>query len=496
MINSLSFIGDGQPWPPTDADESARLKEHEFNEALYNNLHDKIFPKYSAYLADKAEDDKKVTIILGWGEKATTAYVNLVIGEPPDVELNGEDYFVERPDEEVLIDVSRLGFGLYEISQDGINCINPRRVYLVTDPGNFRKMLAYVAFAMFDQPDPDPKNKEPLHYVKFTIYTPGQIQHQIYQIIDSGFANIPGAEYVISDSGKKLKGPLKLAEFPAFAGLTVDANGVQLTGINDMLIVRVDNALSSDRRYGRSDYRGIAGLLEALELSFARREEVLAKFARPVFMAPESAFNHFNFARDAWEIRMEEPIMMEPGSNEAKFLTWQAELGAVEKSIEDKMDQLLYMLDLSRVLLAGKDSGGVASGTALIIRLIPSLSRARKYANAMKAVIPKVLSLDSKLKKALGRGGPAFEPEQIQVTFNNGVPRDPLQDAQACSLAVAGGFMSVETAISITQGLEMDGEAMAAEVDRIRAKVEPGLANVSEPPEKVPDEEGNGAAVP
>lgn len=490
MINSLSFISEGQPWPPTDADEAARLKEHEFNEALYNNLHDTIFPKYAAYLADKADDDKKVTIILGWGEKATTSYVNLVIGEPPDVELNGEDYFVERPDEEVLIDVSRLGFGLYEVSQDGITCINPRRVYLVTDPGNFRKVLAYVVFATFDQPDPE-GGQEPLHYVKFTIYTPGKTQHQIYQIVKRSVINLPGSEYVLFGSGQVLKGPLKLADFPAFAGLQVDTNGVQLPGVDEMLIVRVDNALSSDRRYGRSDYSGIAGLLEALELSFARREEVLAKFARPVFMAPESAFNHFNFSKDVWEIRMEEPLMLEPGSNEAKFLTWQAELGAVERAIEDKMDQLLYALDLSRVLLAGKDAGGVASGAALIVRLIPSLSRARKYANALKAAIPKVLSLDAKLKAALGQGGTTFEPEAIQVTFNNGIPRDPLQDAQACSLAVAGGFMSVEKAISITQGLEMDGEAMEAEVDRIRGAVEPGLANVpaTEPPVEEAEQE-------
>ena len=473
MITSLSFISPGQPWPPEDADEAARLAEHARNEAIYNNLHEKVFAKYAAYLADHTGgDDKKIPVVLGWGEKATTSYINLVLAEPPDVELEGEDYNVERPDEEVLIDVSRDGIGLYEISQDGIGCINPKYVYLVTDPGNMRRVVAYVCHSTF--------MVDKTEHVKFTIHLPGKIQHLIYSIKNGKL-----------DEKKELK------DFEAFKALKVNGEGYQNTGVNEPLIVRVDNALSSDRRYGRSDYTpSVASLIEALELAFARREEVLAKFSRPVFVGPESSFNRFNFSKNRWEINLDEPLMVEPGSADAKYLTWQAELGAVEKGIEDKMDQLLYMLDLSRVLLAGKDSGGVASGAALTVRLIPSLARARRYASAMKAAIPKVLSLDAKLKAALGKGGaPVFDPSAIQITFKDGIPRDPLQDAQACSLAVAGGFMSIQKAISITQGLELVGEAMEAELARIRSQGEPGLGNVpaNEPePGMEPTEGGNG----
>ncbi len=98
VLTDLSWIAPGKPWPPEDQDEKDRLAEHAFNKAIYNNQHE-VFSKYAAYLRDKADDDKKMPIILGWGEKATTNYINLCIGEDPDVELDGKDLTDERPDE-------------------------------------------------------------------------------------------------------------------------------------------------------------------------------------------------------------------------------------------------------------------------------------------------------------------------------------------------------------------------------------------------------------
>ncbi|MCK9569674.1 phage portal protein [Candidatus Pacearchaeota archaeon] len=458
MLTDLSFIAPGKPWPPEDADEKARLAEHAFNRALYNNQHE-VFSKYAAYLADKADDDKKVTIILGWPEKATTTYVNLCIGEAPDVEINEVDVVEERPDEEVLIDVSRYGIGLYEPTQDGIFCQNPENCYIVTAPGNIRKTTHYVFFSQFQI--------EKQKFIKFTIHGQGFIQHLIFTLKD-GIISVTGSSIV---SPTTLGESKDLKDFPAFAGILVDANGIQKTGVADILIVRVDNALSSERRYGRSDYTpSVCSLIEALELAFARREEVLAKFARPVFQAPESAFNHFNHAKQVWEIHLDEPILLEPGSLQASYLTWQAELGAVEKAIQDKMDQLLQMLDLVKQ----EELGKAESGTALAFRLIPTTSRVRKFATGLKKAIPKVHSLYSKLPGH----GPIVEPQDVSVVFQDGIPRDPVQEATWATQAFMNQGMSLETYISITQGLEMSEDpdsSLMKEVARIRGaqKAEP-----------------------
>lgn len=407
MLTDLSFIAAGKPWPPEDPDEANRLKEHAFNRAIYNNLHDQVFSKFAAYLRDKADDDKKMAIILGWGEKATTNYINLCIGEAPDVEIDGKDSLEERPDEEVLIDVSRYGIGLYEITQDGILPQNPENCYIVNSPGNIRNVTHYVFFSQFKVEKQD--------FIKFTIHGKGFIQHLVYCLKEG-----------------KLGEKQDLKQFTAFAGLQIDAEGYQKPIANNILIVRVDNALSSERRYGRSDYTpAVVSLIEALELAFSRREEVLAKFARPVFMAPESAFNHFNHAKQQWEIRLDAPLMVEPGSVEAKYLTWQAELGAVENAIKDKMDQLMQMLDLVKQ----EELGKAESGTALAFRLIPTTSRVRKFASGLKKAIPKVLSLKSKLDVALKiQGAVAFEPADVSVTIQDGIPADPTEEANINSV--------------------------------------------------------------
>ena len=179
MLIDLSWIADGKPWPPKDADEASRLKEHALMRDVYNGLHERIFPRYIAYLADQSKDAKKQKIVLDWPELATTSYLSLLFGEDVEITAPRED-LPERPDEEVFLDASRYGHGLYEISQDGIIAINPENCYLVLQPGNIRKVTHYVIFATFKQTEGD-KEKE---YVKFTIHSKGQIQHVVYQIAE------------------------------------------------------------------------------------------------------------------------------------------------------------------------------------------------------------------------------------------------------------------------------------------------------------------------
>jgi hypothetical protein len=321
----------------------------------------------------------------------------------------------------------------------------------VTAPGNIRKVTHYVFFTQF--------KVDKLEYVKFTIYGKGFIQHLIYEILEDKL----GAPIPLEDKGA---GVWSYTSFPAFSGLVLDAEGKQNTGVDDILIVRLDNALSSERRYGRSDYTpSVCSLIEALELAFARREEVLAKFARPVFMAPESAYNHFNHAKQVWEIRTDEPLMVEPGSVEAKYLTWQAELGAVENAIKDKMDQLLQMMDLVKQ----EELGQATSGTALAFRLLPTRSRVRKFATGLKRAIPKVLSLKSKLDVALEvPDAVAFEPSDVSVKMQDGIPSDPKETNQWVSMAYTSGYMSLVAAVAKGQDLEPGSKALQAEVERIK----------------------------
>ena len=458
ILFDLSWLATGRPWPPVDDDEKARLAEHHANRQLYNNLHAEVFPAYGKYLADRKDDDKKQVIILGWNEKATSNYINLCLGESPDVEINDEDVTDDRPDEEVLIDASRYGIGLYEVTQDGIVAQNPEGCYLIVQPGNIRKVIYYVFFHEF--------KVEKQQYVKFTIHASGFIQHLIWEVRDGKFVQMILPE--------KVDEIWTYAGFPAFAGLQIDDKGFQFTGVDDRLVVRLDNALSSERAYGRSDYTpAVRSLIEALERAFSDRFELLRKFSRPLFAGPESAFNHFNFAKDKWEIRTDEPLMLEPGSMAPQFLSPNvAGLAFVEREIDDYMTQLLQMLDLVKQ----EELGKAESGTALAFRLLPTTSRVRKFATGLKKAIPKVLSLKSQLEVALKvPGSAAIEPSDVSVVMQDGIPRDPKQEAEWATMAYTAGGMSLETYVSITQCLEMSDDpesALQKEVARIKGAAE------------------------
>lgn len=448
MLIDLSWIADGKPWPPEDADEAARLAEHARMRAVYNGLHETIFPNYVTYLADAAKDPKKQAIILDWPELATSSYLNLLIGEEPEVLAGTRTDLPERPDEAVFLDRSRYGIGLYEVSDAGIQALNPENCYLVVTPGNIQIPQAFVFFDKF-KVDKD-------EYVKLTIHTKSQIQHLIFAI-----------------SNGILSGPKDLEAFPAYASLDIDSEGIQKPAVDDILIVAVQNQLSSERYYGRSDYKpGILSLVSSLELLFAQRAEVLAKFTSPTPVIPESA-SIYDRALGEWVYKPGQAIITQPGDVSPSLMVWDAQLVNVDRAIEQSMDQLLQMLELSRVLLAGKDAGTAESGTALRIRLIPTLSKVGKAARQAEKAIPKVIHLWSQLHP------PEIPIAEITVNLQDGIPEDPMETAQVAQFWDAMGAISLERKLEL-QGLKEGSEAFDKELTRLKAQPtapeEPGAA--------------------
>lgn len=304
MLTDLSFVADGNPWPPEDADEAARLKEHAFMRQIYNGLHEKVFPRYIAYLADASKDSKKQKIILDWPELATDSYINLLLGEEPEIVAGNRDDLPDLPADQAFIDVSRYGIGLFEVSDDGVQALNPENCYIVVTPGNIQLPQAFVFFHIWKEKESQSGKEKEIEYIKFTVHQPGKIRHLIFLIS-------PGAG--LTKSEKKLSGPLPLGDFPAYADLEVDAEGYQYPPVEDMLVVAVNNKLSSERYYGRSDYKpSIISLIESLELLFAQRAEVLAKFTSPTPVVPESA-TVFDHSKKEWVYKPGQAIITKPG---------------------------------------------------------------------------------------------------------------------------------------------------------------------------------------
>jgi len=413
MLTDLNWIADGKPWPPEDADEKARLTEHAKNRLLYNGDHEAVFPKLASYLKDKEDDDKKVPIVIGLAKTATKEYLNFIIGEPPEIDA---PIIYDLPDYEVLTDASRYGFGALEISQDRIVAISPENFYIVVEPGNIQRASAYVIFATFKQIEGEGDKKKEHEYVKFTIHTKGQIQHVVYEVVSSDLANVPGAT---TGSGK-LAGPIQAKSFKQYEYLEVDAEGKQDTGVDDLLVVCINNIMTSDRYYGQSDYiPEIYSKLEALDLAYTQRAVVLRKFTHPRPMAGSSAFT-FDHAKQKYVWKSEEAIILDAGEPPAQYLTWQAELGAVEAEIRDLYKQLLKDFSLTD----DDDVNKAESGTAIRLKQSETLAKVRWLASEYQKKVPIIYSLKSKISKDA-----SFEPDKVQVTLQDGIPDDPMETA-------------------------------------------------------------------
>jgi hypothetical protein len=305
---------------------------------------------------------------------------------------------------------------------------------LVTDPGNIRVVKAYVFFHEWKEGEQS--------FVKLTTHEPGSIRHQVFEVKDS-----------------KLFRELALADIPMFADHKLMEGGYQYpfgkVANAPMLVVRVDNALSSDRRYGRSDYTpSVHDLIESLDRAFSFRFETLAKFNRPVPVVGEAAAP-FNHALQRRIFKPDEAIILKEGDPDAHYMTWAADLASVEQEIVQLMQQLMIKLKLSPVLLTGENQGQAESGTALRIRLIPTLSKVRKFSTALKVAIPQIQSLKSKLDVALMvPDSQAFEPEDVTVHIKDGIPDDPMEQAQVRLVkAQAIGQLKAQGVIDAATGL-------------------------------------------
>lgn len=454
MLTDLKWIADGKPWPPEDKDEAVRRAEHVKNRLLYSGDHEAVFPKLAAYIKDKEDDDKKVPIIIGLAKTATKEYLNFIIGESPEIDA---PIIYDLPDYEVLTDASRYGIGAMEISQDRIVAISPENFYTVVEPGNIQQASAYVIFATFKQIEGEGDKKKEHEYVKFTVHTKGQIQHVIYEITtDSGLANVPGAG---SGSGKKLAGPIPVKSFKQYEYLEVDAEGKQDTGVDDLLVVCINNIMTSDRYYGQSDYiPEIYSKLEALDLAYTQRALVLRKFTHPRPMAGASAFT-FDHAKQKYVWKSEDAIIVDAGEPPAQYLTWQAELGAVEAEIRDLYKRLLKDFSLTD----DDEVNKAESGTAIRLKKSETLAKVRWLASEYQKKVPIIFSLKSKVSKEA-----SFEPDKVHVTLKDGIPNDPKEDAEIAAIWYAAGAMSTEALLE-ARGLKEGSDAFTKELERLKA---------------------------
>lgn len=469
MINNIdTIIREKAPWPPDDRDERQRQEEFHKSELLYNDCHgDKeLFPQISEYLKDQKEDKQKIQIIMSTPRDATGKHISLLLGEAPTIQVPTNQTIIDdllargllRTAEECIIDVARYGVGILQAGLDSnenplILVVNPRKWIPITEPGNVRSITHHVIYDIFEEVRKINTRDEKVKCVRFTIHTPGFVQHRIFDLKD-----------------KKLAEEWEIPDVAALLNITLDSEGRQKTGVDLPLVVVVNNQMTSEMWYGRTDYgKNVRSLVESLEMSLMSRHLALSKFTQPTPYGPDSMFEP-DFSAEGEGRMIFDPhkaIMLNPEDEKPGALTWDISAEAQAGQIEELFHHLLDALDISMELMAGREGAGVLSGTALKLKLIPTRARVSRYQTYLDHALKHVITLAYALKNQ------TIKPTDVEITWRDGLPRDEKEDSEIVRNLSTAQAISTERKVRM---FEVDDEA--DEVGRIKQEKQEELGGM------------------
>ncbi|RKL63028.1 phage portal protein [Thermoanaerobacteraceae bacterium SP2] len=448
MLTDINFLSIGQKWPPPS--EIDRLQLYDNNRKLFEGEHDQVYKDWVRLLR---EDQKAILeIILNWPKRLSTLWADLLLGEPPKItageEGSPEQQTLERIINdnglinvayEVALDVSRFGTGLFKIRHDGRAIIEgqpPIIWFPVVKPDNVKEITAHVLAWTWDEEIQG-------------LFGTKKIQHLKAEIHEKG--KITTAEYIVKDG--KISQKISREE--------------QQTGIDDFLIVPVNNVLTTDRVTGFDDYSDLDSVIQELEIRVAQISRILDKHADPNMYGPETALEK-DPETGQWTFRGGGKYFpVGDGENPPGYVTWDGQLEAAFKQIDLLMEQFYALSETSAAAFGQLKQGLAESGSALRRLMMAPLAKVNRIRMRFDPALKKVLKLASELEVAQGMSD-AVKLENINIAWRDGLPEDEMEKTQIYSLRVQNGLASRETALKNLY--EFDTQTLKDELMKITAE--------------------------
>jgi hypothetical protein len=476
MLTDLSFLNIGQQWPPKS--ELERLNRYERNRQLFENKHEQVYAqsfKRIQRVINNFEDIVSYEVIVNFQKLISLKIADLLLGEPPKITAGNDDSKEQITLDNIIdnsdlvntayttaIDVSRYGDGIFYVYKDietntgVIDVTQPSFWFKVVNPENLRK-VQYNVLAWTYSSDVNQKgwfgttNTEKQKFLKVQIHSKGQYQDLLFKLNDQSIISS-----LIED--KTIK-----------------------TGLKDFAVVPVNNLLTSDRAYGFDDYTDIDSIISELEVRISQISKILDKHAEPSVQGPSSALTR-NIETGQWELKMGNYFPRDTREDpEVSYITWEAQLEANFKLIEQLINLLYTISEMGSALLGDTTTktGQIASGTALRRMMISPLAKVNRIRMRFDSSLKKAIKLCSQLG---GDGIIDLSKEKINIYWNDGLPTDPVEEAEI--MAKRTGDKPTISQFSAIQRLDnLNDEDTQAELDAIvndEAKSNP-LANINYP---------------
>lgn len=420
-LDDLSWLMPGQPFPPTCARH--RLQNYRENKQLFEDKHALVYQeqfKRIERIIGNFQEVVSYANVLNYQKLLSIKTADLVFGEAPTVTVS--DDIVQKEINNILldtdfwhymyiscVDLSRYGDTIIMHSADGVlNVVPPAAWFPVVDTYDIRR-FKYHVFCTLYIVDAE-KRQYGLHTQIHCPDEPGKCDEQDYLLEGQ-----PGSFKI----GKPLK----------------EAKRVSVeTQLNTCPVYRISNMLTSDRLFGLDDYRSVDSIVSELMVRVSQISKVLDKHAAPSMSGPSSALTQDQLTGE-WRLKLGDYFCVDDANApKPEYIVWNASFEANFKQIELLINQLYTISEMGSAVFGdlSNKTGEVPSGSALRRLMMSPLAKARRIANRYDPVIKKLLSALLEIK------GIKFNAADITVTWNDGLPSDPAEDAEIANLRTGG----------------------------------------------------------
>ncbi len=242
--------------------------------------------------------------------------------------------------------------------------------------------------------------------------------------------------------------------------LAIYAEGLdeeEVTGLDYIPVFQIDNFKTVKERFGISAYESVMNLFEEINDRITQISVQLIKHLNAKVAVGEGILTKKG------EVESDQDVfLVEKGDVVPQYITNSNPL--IEegfKQIEAILKQICTVTQTPVSFLGLDEKGGAEKVETVKIRLAAFLKKIKRKQRSYEAKLVDIF------KTALFFEGTKKWPEDLDIdfTWDYGLPRDYMKEAQTHQVLVESGIESVETAIREYKG--WDGEALQNELDKI-----------------------------
>lgn len=428
MQTDFSFLDRGQSWPPPL--ERARLAELNDYRQLWKSRHEKVWDAEFWQRVFREELRTYYGIVFNWPKRISTLWADLLLGETPTVVTDEKeqeylDDLVSRLDfwnvaYEAAIDGSRYGDSLFKIrlakNKALVRAFSPRFWYPVVSPQDTKEIVAHVlAWTSEDK-----------SRLFVEIHERGKVSIRTYALDKDGTIGL-----ILEEADESVQ-------------------------VDGFLVCHAANIGDSEDLYGVSDYNDLTSIVQELELRFAQIARILDKHSDPSMYGPYSAIAKDESGRQYVDTR-DKYFPLEEGDSPPGYITWDGQLDASFREIEQLMGQFYAISETSAAAFGELKSGLAESGSALKRLLMAPLAKVNRFRahfdKACREALETAALLEGKKLK-------------VKIEWKDGIPDDEAEESRVMSERITAGTISRRRAIQRLDGLK--GEDLKQELEAIK----------------------------